>query len=294
MLEFQVDHKHIIVGASIRQPPVKTDMVTDWLTRMVDAVGMKLVLGPFAHYCTAENNEGIAGICAIETSHCSIHVWDKEEVPYLRFDLYSCSAFNVEQVLELIQEFDCYFYEWVLIDRNTGIERIDHGHKQITKVIDLLTEDERKSYLEAQKTPTADRTSSHKKARSKYAKLRRKYSFAGSSYSNKRVLSHHPTLSCIKARCKKKDLPFNLDAAWYNDAFLKAQEKHPKIECHSKQQFWSADVDRKDPERGYTKDNCRIIPHGLNVAKWNWSKTELSELYMLLREEVTGYPCSFS
>lgn len=116
-----LDHKHLILNANVKKPPTNTEHIIEWLKKLVEIINMKLVLGPYAHYCTAKDNEGLAAICAIETSHCSIHVWDKGKIPYLRFDIYSCSCFDVEKVIEHLKEFEPTSYEWKLIDRNDKI-----------------------------------------------------------------------------------------------------------------------------------------------------------------------------
>lgn len=120
----KLDHKHIIVNATVNKPPAEgdEDKVVDWMKRLVEAVGMKLVIGPFAHYCKADENEGITATCCIETSHSSLHVWDKLDPPLLRFDLYSCATFNPEIVKDMIQEFEPIKLDYILVDRNDGIE----------------------------------------------------------------------------------------------------------------------------------------------------------------------------
>ena len=125
-----LNHIHLIVNASVKNPPTNEEEIKCWLKKVVDVAGMKLVLGPFAHYCTAKGNEGLAAICAIETSHASIHIWDKEDVPYIRFDLYSCSSFNANEVINLIKDFQPIFCESVLIDRNTSIKIISESSKR--------------------------------------------------------------------------------------------------------------------------------------------------------------------
>ena len=286
----KLDHKHIIVNAVVRKPPKEGDeeLVKDWLRRLISAVKMKIVIGPHVHYCKADENEGITASVNIETSHASIHCWDKLEIPSLKFDLYSCSDFQVNAVLGAVKEFDPYFLTWVLIDRDEGIRIVDRGQEQIIKVIDILTEQERIAYLEAQRLKPQERTENHKSARSRYAFLSRRYSLSGSAYQLRRRQRHESTLSCIKARAKKNGVPFDLSLEWYGDEFDKAKSRWPKLKIHTpKQEFWSADVDRVVPSLGYTKDNCRIIPHGLNVAKWQWSIEELKELSLLLSEEVS-------
>lgn len=123
---------HLIINASVKKPPTDEEEIKCWLKKVVDVAGMKLVLGPFAHYCTAKDNEGLAAICAIETSHASIHVWDKEDIPYIRFDLYSCSTFDLDKIIYLIEDFQPNFCEWVLVDRNKLIKITNEGSKRFT------------------------------------------------------------------------------------------------------------------------------------------------------------------
>ena len=125
-----LDHKHIIVRATVKKPPTEVDYSIDWMKRVVDAVGMKIVLGPFAHYCDAKDNEGITGMCCISTSHLSLQVWSKIEPPVVHFDLYSCATFDVYTVLGMLCEFEPYSYDWVMIDRNETLKVYEHGQFQ--------------------------------------------------------------------------------------------------------------------------------------------------------------------
>lgn len=67
----KLDHQHMIVNATVTKPPREGDegAVCDWLSELIEAVGMRTVIGPHAHYCKADENEGITASCNIETSH---------------------------------------------------------------------------------------------------------------------------------------------------------------------------------------------------------------------------------
>lgn len=86
---------------------------------------MKLVIGPHAHYCKAEDNEGITATCCIETSHASLHIWDKLDDPLLRFDLYSCAEFDPNVVVRMLDEFQPYQLEYMVLDRNHEIKIVE-------------------------------------------------------------------------------------------------------------------------------------------------------------------------
>jgi hypothetical protein len=81
-------------------------------------------------------------------------------------------------------------------------------------------------------------------------------------------------LTHTKMRSKAKQLPFDLDYDWL----------YSKIEagvCEStgcefdlesiESTPLSPSIDRIDSSKGYTKDNCRVVIWGYNVAKSSWS-----------------------
>ena len=103
------------------------------MKELVEKIGMKIKIGPFADYCLAEGNNGITGAVCIETSHCSIHVWDKVDPPYMRLDVYSCAFFDVETVLaHVVQSFDATSVKHLVLDRNDDNIIIDKGFMMST------------------------------------------------------------------------------------------------------------------------------------------------------------------
>ena len=106
-------HNHLLLNAKVNQPPMDTEATIAWLTDLVDAIGMKIVQGPFASYVAAEGNRGMTASVMIETSHIAFHVWDEESPALLQFDLYTCSTLPVPAVIKMIDEFmefDTYRY----------------------------------------------------------------------------------------------------------------------------------------------------------------------------------------
>ena len=116
---FIPNHLHLLVKGYIKTPPKEEKLLNQWLTELVDKVGMKVVAGPTSIYVNEPGNEGITGTVTLATSHASIHVWDKENPSMFQFDLYSCSNFTPKQVLDHIDEnFDLTKAFWQFIDRN--------------------------------------------------------------------------------------------------------------------------------------------------------------------------------
>jgi S-adenosylmethionine/arginine decarboxylase-like enzyme len=117
------------VKGYISNPPKSEEILNQWFRELVNKVGMVVVAGPTSVYVHEEGNEGITGTVTLATSHASIHVWDAANPPMFQFDLYSCSDFTPEQVLNHIDEhFSLQSATWQFIDRNSDeFKLIDNG-----------------------------------------------------------------------------------------------------------------------------------------------------------------------
>ncbi len=126
---FVPNHLHLLVKGYISHPPKSEEKLNQWFRELVNKVGMVVVAGPTSVYVSEPGNEGITGTVTLATSHASIHVWDAVNPSMFQFDLYSCSDFTPEQVLNHINEhFNLQSAIWQFIDRN-GMEfkLIDSG-----------------------------------------------------------------------------------------------------------------------------------------------------------------------
>lgn len=111
--------------------------LSSWLKRLVKAVDMEILHGPHVVSCSDPGNEGTTGVVVLSTSHSSVHIWDQEDVPYLKMDLYSCKRFDIQTVLAMLGELDARLCEYQVIDRNHkdeaellsggGMFRVKHG-----------------------------------------------------------------------------------------------------------------------------------------------------------------------
>ena len=121
-----LDHKHMLVFAYVQKPPKVVEQLEDWFRRLVDAVGMKVLIEPKCVYCDTAGNEGITGTVCIETSHASIHFWEKHdrnpEFSCVQFDLYSCKDYDPQTVINMIAEFGIIDYQYMIIDRNADFQ----------------------------------------------------------------------------------------------------------------------------------------------------------------------------
>jgi S-adenosylmethionine/arginine decarboxylase-like enzyme len=126
---FVPNHLHLLVKGYISNPPKSEEVLNQWFKELVSKVGMVVVAGPTSVYVNELGNEGITGTVTLATSHASIHVWDAIHPSMFQFDLYSCSDFTPEQVLNHINEhFNLQSATYQFIDRNDmEFKLIDSG-----------------------------------------------------------------------------------------------------------------------------------------------------------------------
>jgi S-adenosylmethionine/arginine decarboxylase-like enzyme len=126
---FVPNHLHLLVKGYITNPPKSEEVLNQWFKELVNKVGMVVVAGPTSVYVNELGNEGITGTVTLATSHASIHVWDAIHPSMFQFDLYSCSDFTPEQVLNHINEhFNLQSATYQFIDRNDmEFKLIDSG-----------------------------------------------------------------------------------------------------------------------------------------------------------------------
>ena len=126
---FVPNHLHLLVKGYITNPPKSEETLNQWFRELVNKVGMVVVAGPTSVYVNELGNEGITGTVTLATSHASIHVWDAIHPSMFQFDLYSCSDFTPEQVLNHIDEhFNLQSATYQFIDRNDmEFKLIDSG-----------------------------------------------------------------------------------------------------------------------------------------------------------------------
>ena len=125
-------HLHLIVQATIKNPPEAhdCDKVTQFMNEMVEHVRMRVMIPPSTAWCADLGNEGITSTVVLTTSHAVLHIWNipEPENSKFEFDLYSCSAFTPEEVIQKIrQSFDVQTVFYKFLDRDNNLLELDSG-----------------------------------------------------------------------------------------------------------------------------------------------------------------------
>jgi len=124
---FNPNHLHLLVKGYCKNPPKEVEVLNQWFTDLVYKVRMVVVAGPTSVYVSEEGNEGLTGTVTLATSHCSIHCWSEINPAMFQFDIYSCSEFTVDEVINHLKQFELIEYEFVFIDRNDGFKILSAG-----------------------------------------------------------------------------------------------------------------------------------------------------------------------
>lgn len=126
-------HKHVLINLRVTAPPRDHEEVEAFLAFLIKRVNMKIARAdtlpknPMGYYCNTLGNQGATGTGILETSHTALHTWDEESPAKFHFDLYSCSDFEVQNILTLCQCFDIIDGTYIVIDRDEDLQIAEQG-----------------------------------------------------------------------------------------------------------------------------------------------------------------------
>ena len=122
-----LEHKHLIIRAELKNPPKCAEAIQDWMKLLVDKIGMKILMGPYAIYSDMVGNQGLTAVTIIETSHIAMHVWDEVDPALMQLDVYTCSTLKIEDVFEALDDFAPVNVQYKYIDREHDLTVLDKG-----------------------------------------------------------------------------------------------------------------------------------------------------------------------
>lgn len=122
-----LEHKHLIIRAELKNPPKCAEAIQDWMKLLVDKIGMKILMGPYAVYSDMVGNQGLTAVTIIETSHIAMHVWDEVDPALMQLDVYTCSTLNIQDVFEALSDFSPVDVQYKYIDREHDLTLLDKG-----------------------------------------------------------------------------------------------------------------------------------------------------------------------
>lgn len=130
-------HKHVIIRAEVLDPPTDEKLVSEHVKDLIERIGMKLLMGPYAKYVTMPGNRGLTVAAIIETSHIVMHTWDECTPSIIQLDVYTCGPFDPQSVFDWLEQYGVLKIDHKYIDREYSIKELstDRPHNYSTKEI---------------------------------------------------------------------------------------------------------------------------------------------------------------
>lgn len=123
-------HKHVIIRAEVLNPPTDENSTSNSVRDLIDRIGMKILLGPYAKYCTMQGNRGLTVATIIETSHVVLHTWDECAPGLVQLDVYTCGEFDPATVFAWLQQYGVLKIDYKYIDRERDLHEIPTATSQ--------------------------------------------------------------------------------------------------------------------------------------------------------------------
>ncbi len=117
-------HKHVIIRAEVLNPPTDETTTSNDVRALIESIGMKILMGPYAKYCTMEGNRGLTVATIIETSHVVMHTWDESDPALIQLDVYTCGAFDPNVVFDWLKKYNPTKIDFKYLDRENGLTEI--------------------------------------------------------------------------------------------------------------------------------------------------------------------------
>jgi len=117
-------HKHIIIRADVLDPPTNEVDTSNKVRELIESIDMKILMGPYAKYCTIVGNRGLTVATIIETSHIVMHTWDESVPANVQLDVYTCAEFDTKIVFKWLEQFNPTKIDYKYLDREHGLKEI--------------------------------------------------------------------------------------------------------------------------------------------------------------------------
>lgn len=117
-----LEHKHIIIRAEVLDPPRAENPTSEQVKTLINDIGMKIMMGPFAQRSEMVGNAGLTVATIIETSHVILHTWDEVHPALMQLDVYTCSHLDPKIVFKWLEQFKPTKIDYKYIDREFKLD----------------------------------------------------------------------------------------------------------------------------------------------------------------------------
>ena len=117
-----LEHKHIIIRAEVLDPPRAEQPTSEQVKTLINDIGMKIMMGPFAARSEMVGNAGLTVATIIETSHVILHTWDEVSPALMQLDVYTCSHLEPKIVFNWLEQYKPTKIDYKYIDREFKLD----------------------------------------------------------------------------------------------------------------------------------------------------------------------------
>ena len=129
--ELALFHKHLIVRAEVNNPMICPDKVSkEWMPNLIDRIGMKILMGPYAVYSNMVGNRGLTCATIIETSHVVMHIWDETSPAMVQLDVYTCGPLDPYAIVDALAEMEPVHIDMKYLDREHDLTDLPIPEKE--------------------------------------------------------------------------------------------------------------------------------------------------------------------
>jgi S-adenosylmethionine/arginine decarboxylase-like enzyme len=134
----KINHLHLLVRAETATAPKESevDLIICQLNDLVYNIDMKVYMEPRAKYMTDVHNLGMTGIVGLETSHLSVHFFEKPNVDTMTYKsanlvqlcCFTCGDLSTKQisaVIDFLNYYQLLKFNAMIIDRNQELKIIN-------------------------------------------------------------------------------------------------------------------------------------------------------------------------
>ena len=111
-------------------PPTDEKLVSNSVKTLIELIGMKLLMGPYAKYVDMPGNRGLTVAAIIETSHIVMHTWDECDPAMIQLDVYTCGPFDPNIVFTWLEQYKPTKIDYKYIDREFDLHEIPLREQQ--------------------------------------------------------------------------------------------------------------------------------------------------------------------
>jgi len=122
----------VIIRAEVLNPPQDENKASNQVKDLINKIGMKILMGPYAKYCTMVGNRGLTVAAIIETSHVVMHSWDENAPALVQLDVYTCGPFDKSIVFKWLEQFEPTDIKFKYLDREYGLRTLSTSRNKYT------------------------------------------------------------------------------------------------------------------------------------------------------------------